>query len=55
MTTKRCNKCEHRQWDPEQRKYKCCYRNSPRGRCINNMYTTPSWCPIDKEEADEIN
>ena len=52
MVTKKCNSCSYHQWDPKHRKYKCCFKNSQRGRCINNMYTTPSWCPIDKEESD---
>lgn len=51
--TKKCNKCSYKQWDPRYERYKCCYRKSPRGRSINNMYTTPSWCPLEKEEKNE--
>lgn len=50
---KRCNSCIYRQWDPKQYKYKCCYRKSPRGRVIDTMYVTPSWCPVEEKERWE--
>lgn len=46
---KKCNTCFYRQWDPKQLKYKCCYRKSPRGRVIDTMYVTPSWCPVEEQ------